>query len=189
MFAAFHRSSFLAAVTLSLGVAAVAAGCSGAVTPDVLSGAPSSETASSGAAGTSGGASGTSGSSGATSGGATSSGSNGTSGGAACATPETEPNDDQEHANVIQPMRCGTVGGGDSKDDLTFELGNRISNLKIIFHGDVQLKVTVNQKTVTITPQTQEQVNVVRGQPYLIEITSLAGGGAATPWDVTIEAS
>ena len=187
---AFHRSLSLAVVSLSIGVAAVFVGCSGAETQDVLTTGASSGATTATTSGSN--TSNSSGASGTTSGGTTSGttgGTSGTTGGTgACATPESEPNDSAAQANLLAPTRCGTVGGGDSKDDLTFTLSAKAQTLKIIFHGNVQLRVFVgNRSPVTITPQEQQSVDVIRGATYLIEVTSLAGGGAATPWDVTVE--
>ena len=117
--------------------------------------------------------------------GTTSSG--GTSGGTttACTTPEVEPNNLPALANNLAPMRCGTVGGQDHSDDLTFTLKAGTTTMQIKFSGQVRLQVTVGKSTVSMTPTGQSEVPFVKGQPSLVEVTPLSGT-AQVPWTVEL---
>jgi hypothetical protein len=96
-----------------------------------------------------------------------------------------EPNDTPLTANPLAPMRCGTVGGKDQSDFLTFTLQSKTTTMQILFTGQVRLRVTINGSTTSLTPDSQNAVPFVKNQPYLIEVQPLSGN-AAVPWTVTI---
>jgi hypothetical protein len=85
----------------------------------------------------------------------------------------------------VGPGRCGTVGGSDQSDYLTFTLKDRTTTMQILFTGQVRLLVTISGKTVTLTPDGQNPVPFVKGQPYLIEVQPLSGN-AQVAWTVTL---
>jgi hypothetical protein len=57
--------------------------------------------------------------------------------------------------------------------------------MQILFTGQVRLLVTVSGKTVSLTPNDQNAVPFVKGQPYVIEVQPLSGN-APVPWTVTL---
>ena len=179
-------------VLLSLGVLAASvalllASCSGAETQDVLtSSSTTSGMASSSGAGTSG-ASGTSGvgASGGTSGMGTSSGTSGTT--PSNCTPEEEPNDGRDDANVLSPARCGTVGPRDRRDFLTFQLKPTTKTLALNFSGRVRLKVDIDgQRSVELTPDDARTVPFAMGKQYFIEVGPLTDTTSEIPWQVSV---
>jgi hypothetical protein len=83
-------------------------------------------------------------------------------------------------------MRCGTVGGADQQDYLTFQLKSGTTNMALNFTGQVRLRVTVgNLKPIDLTPNQQGSEPFVKGVTYLVEVTPLSGN-AAVPWTVTL---
>jgi hypothetical protein len=159
---ALHRSFVLTALAL----AAVA--CSGAETQDVLA-QPNGAASSSGGGSSGGGSSG-----------------GGSSGDGRC-TPEQEPNDHKDQANVLDPARCGTLSRDDKRDFLTFQLKPTTKTLKLNFTGRIRLKVDVpGGGTVNLTPDNAGAVPFVMGAPYLIEVTALNDPGNEVPWRVEV---
>jgi hypothetical protein len=145
--------------------------CSGAETQDVLARQVGASSSSGITSSSSGGSSGVP--SGSSSGG-TSSTSGATSGTTpGNCTPEEEPNDNRNTANVLDPARCGTLGRNDQKDFLTFQLKPTTKNMSLNFSGRIRMKVEVGGRTVELTPDDAGMVPFMMGEQYHIEVTSL----------------
>jgi hypothetical protein len=157
-----HRLFVLGALAL--------ASCSGAEPQDVLA-SPSGAASSSSTGGAS-----------SSTGGASSS-----TGGSSNCTPEEEPNDDKDNANVLAPARCGTLSRDDKRDYLTFQLKPTTRTLKLNFDGRIRLRVYVpGWNRVDLTPETNGSVPFVRGARYLIEVEALNDDSNNVPWRVEI---
>ncbi len=168
---------YVAVALTCTGVLATA--CSGAETQDVLLGASGSS--SSGAT-----SSGTGSSSGTT---ASSSGASGTSGGNGTCTAEEEPNDNKDEANVLSPVRCGTLSRRDDKDFLTFRLKPEAKTMSINFTGRVRLRVDVaGHDTTELTPDNAGIVPFVTNADYFVEVTPLTDSNAEIKWRVEVVA-
>lgn len=154
-------------------VVSLALACGGADKQDVLD-APSASTGSSGTTSTSGGAT----SGGTTSGGTTSSGGadGGTSSGGAGCESETEPNDNENQANLLSSSLCGQIGTNSDVDFLTFTLPMSAKTMKLTFDGPVTLKVSVDgANSVTLKAGSTQGVPFVKGKPYFIEVQGTKG--------------
>lgn len=139
-------------------VAALTTACSGAEPQDVLLG-PSGSSSSSDASGTT----------------------------SACPS-EQEPNDDEDAANVLAPLLCGTLSGRGDRDHLTFRLKPDTRSMTIRFTGRVRLRVDVaGHDTTELTPDnSSHQLPFVLGEDYIIEIRSLTKSDADATWRVEI---
>jgi len=160
-------------------------GCGGAEEQDVLD-APASSSGGGGSltSGTS-----TSGSSGETTS-STSSGS-GTSSGATTGDSgkgppdgcerESEPNDEPGDANVLSTSLCGTLAPESETDYLTFELGPDTKSMHLTFEGDIEMRVFVGGRDpATLSPDKNDEVPFVIGEPYVIEVRARGGSEKGT---------
>jgi hypothetical protein len=102
-------------------------------------------------------------------------------------TPEDEPNNDEAHANVLAPSRCGSLSSDDQIDVLTFRLKKTTTTLSITLTGKVKLRVSVKGgNTVELTPDTTSDIPFVMNEDYFIEVTELNPGKAVITWKVAI---
>lgn len=154
------------AVSLTCTAVLVSA-CAGAESQDVLADSPGAASSSSSSSSSGGNSSGNGGSSSGASG-ATSS-----SGGSEC-EPESEPNDSEDEANELAPVRCGTLTRKDERDYLTFRLKPDTKTMAINFTGRVRLRVDVDgHETTELTPDDSRPVPFVKDADYFVEVTAL----------------
>ena len=173
------RPSILYVAVLLTCTGVLATACSGAETQDVLVGSSASSTSSSSSSGSSGTSSSSSGT--------TSSGTSGTSGSTDTCPEEEEPNDDKDEANVLAPVRCGTLSDRRDREFLTFQLEPDTESMSINFTGRVRLRVDVpGHDTTELTPDNSEKVPFVIGADYLVEVRSLTDSNAPVKWRVEL---
>ena len=175
------RSSLLyVAVSLTCTAVLVSA-CAGAESQDVLSGSPGAASSSSSSSSSSGGNS--SGNGGSSSG---ASGTTSSSGGTEC-EPESEPNDSENDANELAPVRCGTLSRRDKRDYLTFRLKPQTKTMELNFTGRVRLRVDVDGgDTAELTRDSAGVVPFIKDADYFVEVTPLTDISSDIKWRVEL---